>query len=166
MTAGTSERERERLMADYLAAWNARDPERIASFFSPDALYDDRGAGELARGPEAIGAHAARVHAAFADLRFELVRAAHGEDFTAGQWTSRMTHTGEIEGLAATGRVVESAGVDVATLDAEGRITHLVSFYDGAQIMRDLGVLPARGSGAERMLARLASLRGRLPLRR
>lgn len=154
--------EREGLMVDYLAAWNARDADRIASFFAPGAVYEDRGAGETARGPGEIAAHAARVHAAFGDLRFELVRAAHGEDFTAGHWTSRMTHTGEIDGLAASGRVVEAEGVDVATLDAEGRITHLASFYDGAQIMRDLGVLPPRGSGAERALARLASLKLRL----
>lgn len=73
-----------------------------------------------------------------------------------------MTHRGEIDGLAATGRVVESAGVDVATLDGEGRIVHLVSYYDGAEIMRDLGVLPPRGSRAERALARLASLKSRL----
>ena len=159
---GAATVEREQLMRDYLAAWNARDPARIASFFSEDATYDDRGAGALVRGPAKISAHAARVHAAFPDLHFELIRAAHGEDFTAGEWRSRMTHRGEIDGLAPTGRVVESGGVDVATLDSEGRIAHLVSYYDGAEIMRDLGVLPARGSRAERALALLASLPARI----
>ncbi len=154
--------DRERLLRDYIAAWNARDAARIASFFSPDAIYDDRGAGEVARGPTEIEAHAARIHAAFPDLSFELVRAADGDSFTAGEWRSRMTHRGEIDGLAPTGRVVESAGVDLATLDGEGRITHLVSYYDGAQIMRYLGVLPARGSRGERALARLASLPARV----
>ena len=43
------------------------------------------------------------VQAAFSDLHFELVRAAHGEDFTAGEWTASMTHSGELEGLKATG---------------------------------------------------------------
>ena len=41
---------RERIQRDYLAAWNARDAERIASFFTEDAVYDDRGAAEVARG--------------------------------------------------------------------------------------------------------------------
>ena len=50
-------------------------------------------------------------------------------------------------------------GVDVATLDDDGQITHLVSYYDGAALMRDLGLLPRRGSRAERALLRLASLR-------
>jgi steroid delta-isomerase-like uncharacterized protein len=158
--------ERESLMRNYLGAWNDRDAERIASFFAEGAVYDDRGAGAVARGPAEIRDHAARVHSAFPDLHFELVRAAHGEEFTAGEWRSRMTHRGEIDGLPPTRRVVESAGVDVATLDGDGKIAHLVSYYDGAEIMRDLGVLPARGSRAERVLARGASMVSRLRSRR
>jgi steroid delta-isomerase-like uncharacterized protein len=150
--------EREDLMRAYLGAWNDRDAERIASFFSEDAVYADHGAGAAAVGREDIRDHAARVHAGFPDLRFELVRAAHGDDFTAGEWRSRMKHLGEYEGLAPTGRVVESSGVDVATLDGEGRIVRLDSYYDGAEIMRDLGLLPARGSRVERAFVRAASL--------
>jgi steroid delta-isomerase-like uncharacterized protein len=148
---------RERLMNEYLAAWNDRDADRIAAFFAERAVYEDLGAGEVARGREQIREHAARVHAGFPDLRFELVRAAHGADFTAGEWRSRMTHGGEFAGLAPTGRLVESSGVDVATLDDDGQIVHLASFYDGAAIMRALGLLPGRGSGFERVLLRVAS---------
>ena len=61
--------------------------------------------------------------------------------------------------------MVESAGVDVATLDSEGRITHLVSYYDGAQIMRDLGVLPGARL-ARRARAGAARLAARRRLRR
>ena len=143
---------RDELMFDYLAAWNGRDAERIAGFFSEDAVYEDRGAGTVARGREQIRAHAARVHQGFPDLRFELIRAAHGEDFTAGEWRSRMTHSGSFEGLAPTGRLVETSGVDVATLDDQGRIVHLASYYDGAEVMRALGLLPGRGSRSERLL--------------
>jgi hypothetical protein len=74
-----------------------------------------------------------------------------------------MTHSGDLEGLRATGRRVSSAGVDVATLDDQGRITHLVSYYDGAAIMRELGVLPAHGSRLERALVRAASILPRRP---
>jgi len=153
-------------MRDYLAAWNARDPDRIAAFFATDAVYDDRGAGEVARGRGQIREHAARIHRGFPDLSFELVRAAHGDRFTAGEWRSRMTHRGEFSGLPPTGRTLESSGVDVATLDDRGQIVHLVSYYDGAALMRSLGLLPARGSRTEGALVRLVSLlrrgRGRL----
>jgi steroid delta-isomerase-like uncharacterized protein len=145
-------------MRAYLDAWNSHDPDAVAAFFAPNALYEDTGAGERPRGRDAIRDHVAAVMAAFPDLRFELVRAAHGEDFTAGEWRSEMTHTGAISGLEPSGRVVRSAGVDVATLDGEDRIAHLASYYDGAAILRDLGILPERHSRGERALVGLISL--------
>jgi|GEM_PF-417669 len=158
MAATGTETGREALMQAYLAAWNSRDADRVAAFFTDDATYDDRGAAAIAHGRAGIRAHVASVHAAFPDLRFELVRAAHGEDFTAGEWRAEMTHGGTLDGLRATGRRLHSEGVDVATLDGEGRIAHLVSYYDGAELMRGLGLLPARGSRAERLALRAASL--------
>jgi steroid delta-isomerase-like uncharacterized protein len=149
---------REELMQAYLDAWNSHEPAAVAAFFAPDGVYDDRGARVVVRGTDEIREHVASVQASFSDLRFELVRAAHGEDFTAGEWRAEMTHSGALEGLKATGRRVTSEGVDVATLDSEGRIAHLVSYYDGAEIMRDLGLLPGRGSRMERALVRAASL--------
>jgi steroid delta-isomerase-like uncharacterized protein len=151
--------ELDRLVVDYLAAWNSHDPARVGAFLAPGALYEDTGAGVTVRGPDQLREHAAGVLRAFPDLRFELVRVAAGEGFVAGEWRAEMTHRGELDGLRPSGRRVRSAGVDVATLDEDGRVTHLVSHYDGAAIMRQLGLLPARGSRAERLLARLASLR-------
>src|SRR5689334_6207248 len=75
---------RERLMEEYLAAWNVRDPERIAAFFTADAVYADTGAGVVVRGQDAIRAHVDRIHRGFGDLHFDLVRAAHADGFTAG----------------------------------------------------------------------------------
>jgi steroid delta-isomerase-like uncharacterized protein len=130
--ATTASDARERLAYDYLQAWNGHDPAAVAAFFAPDALYDDRGAGETARGRDAIRAHAGRVMRAVPDLRFELVRVAHGADFSCAEWRCEMTHRADLFGLAATGRRACSAGIDVATLDEQELITHLVSYYDGA----------------------------------
>ena len=149
------------LNAAYLKAWNTHDAEAVGSFFAPGAVYDDRGAAEVLHGPDEIAAHAERVFAAFPDLRFEIKRIAEGEDFSAGEWRSEMTHEGELFGLAATGRKLTTEGVDVATFRDDDLISHLVSYYDGAAMMRDLGLLPGRGSRAERVGLRLASLRPR-----
>lgn len=161
MSASPQLTDRDALMIGYLAAWNSHDPVRVAAYFAPGATYDDRGAAEVADGTDGISAHVTRVLEAFPDLEFEVVRAAHGPDFTAGEWRARMTHRGDLSGLAATGRQIESAGVDVATLGDDGLISHLVSYYDGAAIMRALGLLPPHGSRVERALLGLASLRPR-----
>ena len=145
----------------YLNAWNSHDAQAVGAFFAPDAIYDDRGAAEVARGPQEISAHAARVFEAFPDLRFEITRIAEGEDFSAGEWRAEMTHEGELFGLAGTGRTLTAEGVDVATFGDGDLISHLVSYYDGAAMMRDLGLLPGRGSRVERAGLRLASLRPR-----
>ncbi len=153
--------ERETLMEAYLAAWNSRKPDAVAAFFTSDATYDDRGAAEIAHGTAGIRAHVETVLTAFPDLTFEVVRAAHGEDFSAGEWRASMTHLGDLSGLRPTGRRVESAGVDVATIGPGGLISHLVSYYDGAAIMRGLGLIPEHGSRLEGALVRLACLRPR-----
>jgi steroid delta-isomerase-like uncharacterized protein len=146
------------VMLAYLDAWNSHDPGWVAEFFDIDGVYDDRGAGVVAQGREAIRDHVARVMAAFSDLDFELVRTAQGADFALGEWSATMTHDGRFNGLAPTHRRVQSAGVDIAVLDGDGRVIHMVSYYDGAAIMRDLGLLPKRGSRVERALLRAASV--------
>jgi steroid delta-isomerase-like uncharacterized protein len=156
-----AEERRAALNEAYLSAWNSHDAEAVGGFFAPGALYDDRGAAEVAHGPEEIAAHAARVFEAFPDLRFQIKRIAEGEDFSAGEWRATMTHQGDLFGLAATGRKLSAEGVDVATFGDDDLITHLVSYYDGAAMMRELGLLPGRHSRAERIGLRLASLRPR-----
>ncbi len=145
-------------MQAYLEAWNSHDPERVASFFDLEGVYDDRGAGVVARGQAEIRDHAASILAAFPDLEFELVRSARGNDCVVGEWAATMIHSGELEGLRGTGRRIQSAGVDLAMLDGLGHVRHLVSYYDGAEIMRGLGLLPRRGSRLERGLLRAASV--------
>ena len=152
--------DREAIQDAYLAAWNAGDPDAVAAFFADDATYDDRGVAEVAVGRKAIREHAASVMAAFPDLRFEVVRVAHGDEFSAGEWRGEMTHTGTFSGLAPTGRRIVSEGVDVATYGPGGLIVHLVSHYDAAAIMRQVGLLPEHGSRGERALVGLASAVG------
>ena len=78
--------------------------------------------------------------AAFPDLRFEIVRVAHGEGFSAGEWRAMTTGSSGWPRRAAG-----PSGGWTATLDDDGLITHLVSYYDGA---------PCATSGSSRATAR------------
>jgi steroid delta-isomerase-like uncharacterized protein len=145
-------------MQAYLDAWNSHNPDRVADFFALEGVYDDHGAGVVAHGRAEIRDHIASVMAAFPDLEFELVRAMHGDESIGGEWAATMTHAGELDGLRPTGRRIQSAGIDLAMIDEAGKVGHLVSYYDGAAIMRELGLLPQRGSRLERGMLRAASV--------
>ena len=155
--------ERLELQTAYLGAWNAHDPAAVAAFFAADAVYADHGAGTEAAGYEAILRHVEGVMTAFPDLEFELLKSTHGPDFTCGEWRARMTPGGDLFGLAPTGGRLESCGVDVATLNPDGLLIRLTSYSDGAAVMRQLGLLPGRGSRTERLLVRAASLLPKRP---
>ena len=149
---------RAELMQAYLDAWNSHNPDRVTDFFALEGVYDDHGAGVVARGRVEIRAHIDSVMSAFPDLEFELVRAMNGDDSIGGEWAATMTHAGEFDGLRPTGRRIQSAGIDLAVIDESGKVGHLVSYYDGAAIMRELGLLPQRGSRLERGMLRAASV--------
>jgi hypothetical protein len=55
-------------------------------------------------------------------------------------------------------------GVDVMTLDDEGRVDHNTIYYDGAEFARQVGMLPRRDSAADRALT--AAFNGATKLKR
>lgn len=91
--------------------------------------------------------------AAFPDLAFE-TEAIHEVDATTaiGQWRLRGTFSGaDFEGIAATGRSVDLRGVDVMTFE-DGLIRHNTIYADGLRLARQIGLLPAEDSAADRAL--------------
>jgi ketosteroid isomerase-like protein len=97
------------LMLEINAAFNARDPDRIASFFADDATFF------MARGPEPCGR---RVHgkeairkvladrfAVISDMRWD-----HIDHFVAGQ---RAVSVWIVTGTGADGEVLNYQGCDI-----------------------------------------------------
>ncbi len=65
-------------------------------------------------------------------------------DFGVDFWTFRGTHTGELDGVAPTGTVVEFGGIDVARI-VDGRIKEIWHVEDMATMWRQLGRPGHRG---------------------
>ncbi len=64
---------------EWIAAWNSRDPERIAAHYAPDVEYESPfaeslvpGSGGLLRGAAEVREYVRRGLAAYPDLRFTL----------------------------------------------------------------------------------------------
>jgi hypothetical protein len=67
----------------------------------------------------------------------------------------------EPEGFAPTGRRVEADGVDLLEL-REGLVCSYVGFFDARGMAQQIGVMPARGSRAERIAVKLQRLGARI----
>jgi hypothetical protein len=90
-------------------------------------------------------------------MTFELIAGPYvipGEPRAAFQWRGGGTHTGPLEppGFAPTGRAWELDGVDFHEYRG-GRVRRLRIAFDMMSASRQLGLMPATGSRAERALA-------------
>jgi len=106
-------------------------------------------------GKESVRAFFAELFAAVPDLVFE-AESVMGVDATTavGQWKMRGTFDGgPFQGIEPTGRVIDLRGIDVMVFE-DGLLRHNTIYYDGLSFARQVGLLPAAGSRADRgMLA-------------
>lgn len=151
----------------YLAAWTSHDPEAVAACAAPDVVWIDPALPEPARGRAGVADFARSSFAAFPDLAFS----EPGDPAIAGDgraayapWRMTGTNTGPIDppGFAATGRSIEVRGFDIWQF-RDGLIWRYEAIYDAFDLARQLGLMPAADSFAERAMVRAQRLRARLP---
>jgi steroid delta-isomerase-like uncharacterized protein len=131
----------EQMMKDLDAAWASHDIERILAFYSDDCIYEDVVFGKVNHGKEELRAFIKEAFTGFPDFRVE------GKSFfTSGnricsEWIMSGTHSGNLPGMPATGKSFSVPGVSVSELK-DGKVKQNTDYYDGASLMRQLGLLP------------------------
>src|SRR4029077_12394811 len=153
----------------YMAAWNDCDTDAMAQLITEDIVWADPALPEPARGVPAVQEFMRTSFYAFPDLRFgepaPPALALKG-GLVLWAWYMEGTQRGTIDppGFAATGRTMRVDGVDQWTM-RDGRIARYRAFYDMNDIARQLGIVPAPGSRAERGMVALQRLQARLARR-
>src|SRR6266540_2802959 len=71
---------------EYFAAWEARDPDRIAAMHSADSRFQLHAGGEPAEGREAVRGAFADIFAQWPGFSFETHRVLFGEDHWVLDW--------------------------------------------------------------------------------
>ena len=151
----------------WLAAWNSHEPERVLGLMAEDIVYDDSAWPETMRGHTEVRQFLDYTWRAFPDLTFEVV----GGPLVAGdgpraafQWRGHATNSGPIDppGVPATGKRIEFEGVDLHEY-RDGKVARLRIVFDMADLGRQMGLLPDRGSFGERAMVMLQRLRSRMP---
>lgn len=142
----------------------SKDPGGIVAVGAPGYVDDFVAIGEV-RGHEAVRAFFSELFAAFPDFAVTVERIVADETSAAVQWHATGTFTGgPFQGILPTGRRVEIRGTDVMEI-AGGLIQHNTIYYDGAAFARQIGMLPSRGSRADRALVAAFNAKSRLSQR-
>jgi steroid delta-isomerase-like uncharacterized protein len=124
----------------YLAAWNAKDVEKAASFYADDVEYFDVTVGEAHKGSDAAREVVQTFVTAAPDLKWEMKgEPIVSEDGIAFQWTFSGTNTGAFgPELPATNKPFSFDGVTFMRVK-DGKITYQGDYYDGYGFGKQLG---------------------------
>lgn len=146
----------------YFEAVGRRDLEAMTAFYAPGGTGEIYGLVEL-QVPGNYGAWFGDLFRAFPDFKLEIVEIVSSGEKAAVRWraSGSFDGSGSFEGLEPNGASVNVQGCDVLTVRA-GRIQRNDAYMNGAEMMRQLGALPAAGSAPEKALTGVLNLKTRL----
>ena len=123
-------------------------------------LVDDFVAVGRFEGREAVKGFLEELRAAFPDFEISVERVVADDQAAVVQSQATGTFRGSFQGVEPTGRRIELRVVEVMEIE-EGRIRRNTIYYDGASFARQIGLLPAKGSLADRALLSAFNARAR-----
>jgi hydroxyacylglutathione hydrolase len=148
----------------YVEAILAKDLDGMAACWAADGVDRLVGQAEL-HGPDEVRGYFSELFAAFPDGSFEVIEEVVDGDRYVFRWRFTGTFAGApFMGLEPTGRVATLEGCDVLQI-ADDRIQRNDAFVDGAEVARQLGVLPPKDSPIERRMTALSNRRTKVEQR-
>ena len=137
----------------YFEALSAHDLDAAEALWEPGGIDRAVGVFEFPVPSPQFRAWFGGLFLAVPDIEFEVISVAAQKEQAAARWIARGTFdgTGAFEGLSPNGARVEVEGCDVLTV-RDGRIVANHGYLNGADMARQLGALPPRGSAAEKAM--------------
>jgi steroid delta-isomerase-like uncharacterized protein len=131
------------LAEDLNAAWNAHDPEKVASLYAPNGAREEFIITHARLvGREAIAAQVRMYLQAMPDLELSISKLSSGDNFITFEWMARATHRGDAEGWPAKGEAVAFPGVSVLDLSEDNLITEERIYTDFTGLLAGAGMIP------------------------
>ncbi len=135
----------------YFEAMDNRDAAAMAAHWREDGVEDAVPVG-LLRGRGELRDFFDSMFAAMPDARTTVTRLVAGEQSCAVEWRLEGTFDGApYMGIEPTGKHVEIRGLDLLELEDDELVSD-TAYFDGAGFARQIGMLPADGSGADRAM--------------
>ena len=128
------------IASEYNDAWNRRDWARWRELLHPEYTYTG-GDGQVQKGPEAGLAMGQMFANAFPDGKGDIQKITATGDIAIVEFIGRGTHTGDLMGIAPTGRQVTVPVCDILEI-RDGKIYAELEYMDMLHMMQQLGVAP------------------------
>jgi steroid delta-isomerase-like uncharacterized protein len=128
---------------------NRHDVSALRRFWTAETVvrFPDR----TCRGVDEIAAYFEDTFAALRDLRLEPLSIVEQGDEVFARWRLTGTHTGPVQGIEGTGKPIELDGIDHFVL-RDGKVVSNFVVFDQMQYSRQLGILPAQDSVADKAM--------------
>lgn len=120
--------------------WNRGEMAFADMIYTPDFIGHDPATTNTTRGPESVKQNATMYRKAFPDLHLHIEDVISDGDHVVTRWTSSGTHTGDLQGIAPTGKSTSSTGITIARF-VNGKIAEEWANWDTLGLMRQLGVV-------------------------
>jgi steroid delta-isomerase-like uncharacterized protein len=139
-----------RLDEEFIAAWNAHDPDRAVAILSDDVVWQDVGSPEPMHGKAAARQYMQSWFTALPDLKAVVKNRVVSEDQVAVEVGFTGTNSGPVQmglgtpAIPATGRKVTGQGTYFLRIQ-NGQGIEVHSYPDVAGMMMQLGLVPPPG---------------------
>jgi steroid delta-isomerase-like uncharacterized protein len=120
--------------------WNKGNLDAIDELVSADHVGVEPTTGET-RGPAALRELVSQFRTAFPDMRMGIDTVFAEGDWVAVHWTATGTHSGELMGIAPTGREVTVSGIQLNRV-ADGKIAESRGMFDALGMLQQVGAVP------------------------
>ncbi len=128
---------------DLNAAWNAHDPEAVASFYAEDGAREELILTQARLvGREAVAGQVRMYLDAMPDLALSVRKVTEAAGTVTFEWQVDATHKGDAPGWPAQGEPVTFPGVSVLDLDDAGLITEERVYTDFSGPLAGAGLIP------------------------
>src|SRR5437763_2764646 len=156
----------ERAREIFSAIFDERDLSDPYRYWTDESVDPFLAAGRSVHGARALAQWFRDVFAAVPDWKLEIENAVDdGDRQVVVQWHATGTFTGApFLGIEPNGRSIDIRGCDVIRVDENDKVVTNTVYYDGAEYARQIGMLPARDSAADRAIT--AAFNGATKLRR
>jgi steroid delta-isomerase-like uncharacterized protein len=134
------------LVAQWVDAWNAHDPERLAALYTADGVYEEIPTNAVAQGADAIRALVQSELDAYSGIEVQPQAGFQGDNWAVLQGIFAGRYTGQLPGAPAGAG--QPFAVPFATVFRlrDDRIQHNTDYFDAYSFLIQIGVLPAPGT--------------------